>query len=144
MSINIERLRELTEKGKQLVAKEGEVQKSREELEREARENIEKEEAKRVINEIPKKAQEAAKRGFYSAQIMNLGNEGKYIYFNTHLQQNRGDRVDLGGAAKIVYDYCEENGLTPKIDSHYSSIYATGLSEYGTNYWISINWEPTK
>lgn len=82
----------------------------------------EKLKAKTIINGIPKLIKERceitrARGGTGSVGIIVVDFEDKVMH--DYLQSHINDTSKLKGAAKIVYDYCQNKGLNPTIGQWY-------------------------
>lgn len=103
------RLRDITEEARK-----------RAELERKAREEAEKRRAKEIIASLEEQALAQAKEGKTHLVVM----DATYEEFPTFigLEGWTLNPQHLTGASKIVWEYCDSEGLDPALVSHWSSV----------------------
>jgi hypothetical protein len=150
--IDIDRLRWISRGAQRKLVAEQEKKKKREaeesRLQAERKQQQEAERVQNTINAIPGTAEMAAERGETSAEVMDVDdcyiiedperprftNAEKWEeYFRTH------PLPGLCGPAKVVWDWCDQAGLSPTLYYQPSYIDAAG-SQCNSNSSISIHW----
>jgi hypothetical protein len=113
MTIDIEKLKRLSQEAIESIAK-----KQQEDAERKKKEA--EVEAAGIIGMMSEIAEFEARAGSRCAAIMSLKD------FKCELQQRQHAHFSdcLSGAGKIVYDYCYDNGLKPTIEKNLLDGYA--------------------
>ena len=107
----------------------------KEEEEREERARADREEARKVIASIEESAIEEAMAGKNHLLVMDV------TYKDARPKINRKgcelDSSSLTGACKLVWDYCEQEGLEPKLIGRWTSIQ---LNIHRVDFSIMISW----
>lgn len=93
--------------------------------------------ALKVIQKIPKKAEDAARNGLNNVVVMEI----PYPKAREYGEQKKLEPSELESVEKLVYDYCVKNGLKPTaeiIKVHEST--DGPFSSYSTHLLIRIHW----
>jgi hypothetical protein len=86
----------------------------------------ERQEAVNLISELPKVLKMAAEKGLNSQHAMYLDSQKHIVLNDGRVGPDPVTPERLRGAAKLVFEYCQKEGLNPQVDEHGD--------------WIEVSW----
>jgi len=147
--INLKKIREITAKAQlenQIAAERSRKSAEQTRIENEVIEIMRKEREaeekyQKIISEIPKKMEEAAKSGSNQTYIMTI--EQREVDHDCLSRDKKITERRLKGISKKVFLYCRQNKLNPtiEINSYWQGKSACGLSgQYVFDIYIRVEW----